>query len=171
MAYVAAIFVSKTKKYIMNKRSNVHISTEEESQQMAETMIQLIKENHRNAYKVIVAGGRDFHDYSFMQEKLDELFWLSDIFDDQYPIQIVSGMAEGADLLAVRYADEHEMTKILFPANWKEHHRMAGILRNENMLAIATHLIAFWNGQSRDTKHMIEIAREKGIPVWVFEYK
>ena len=67
MAYVAAIFVSKTKKYIMNKRSNVHISTEEESQQMAETMIQLIKENHRNAYKVIVAGGRDFHDYSFMQ--------------------------------------------------------------------------------------------------------
>ena len=101
----------------------------------------------------------------------NELFWLSDIFDDQYPIQIVSGMAEGADLLAVRYADEHEMTKILFPANWKEHHRMAGILRNENMLAIATHLIAFWNGQSRDTKHMIEIAREKGIPVWVFEYK
>lgn len=80
-------------------------------------------------------------------------------------------MAEGADTLALRYADERKMTKILFPANWKYHHRIAGFLRNEDMLPIATHLIAFWNGQSHGTKHIISIARKKGIPVWVFEYK
>ena len=33
-----------------------------------------------------------------------------------------------------------------------------------------THLIAFWDGKSSGTKHMIEIAQMKGIPVWVFEY-
>ena len=77
-------------------------------------------------------------------------------------------MAKGTDTLAVRYADERKLTKIMFPANWKEHPRMAGILRNEDMLTIATHLVAFWNGFSSGTKHMIEIARKKGIPIWTF---
>lgn len=25
----------------------------------------------------------------------------------------------------------------------------------------------FWDGKSHGTKHMIEIAKEKGIPVWI----
>ena len=70
----------------------------------------------------------------------------------------------------IRYADEHKLTKILFPANWKVYPRIAGFLRNNDMLSIATHLIAFWDGKSSGTKHMIEIAQMKGIPVWVFEY-
>ena len=37
-------------------------------------------------------------------------------------------------------------------------------------LSIATHLIAFWDGKSSGTKHMIDIAQEKGIPIWVFNY-
>lgn len=79
-------------------------------------------------------------------------------------------MADGADTFAIRYADEHRLTKILFPANWKYHHRFAGFLRNEDMLSIATHLVAFWDGKSSGTKHMIEIAQVKGIPLWIFNY-
>lgn len=104
-----------------------------------------------------------------MKERLDDLFFASDAFD-AVPIKIISGMAGGADTLAIRYADEHKMTNILFPANWKYHHRLAGFLRNEDMLFIATHLVTFWDGQSHGTKHMIDIAREKGIPVWIFNY-
>jgi hypothetical protein len=33
-------------------------------------------------------------------------------------------MAKGTDTLAVRYADERKLTKIMLPANWKEHPRM-----------------------------------------------
>lgn len=40
--------------------------------------------------------------------------------------------------------------------------------RRCDMLSIATHLVAFWDGKSSGTKHMIEIAQAKGIPVWVF---
>jgi len=127
------------------------------------------RKNYQNAYKVIVAGGRDFDDYEYMSTKLDELFWRSSSFDE-YPIKIISGMAKGVDTLAIRYADEHRMTKILFPANWKFHPRIAGFLRNEDMLSIATHLVAFWDGKSSGTKHMIEIAKEKEIPVWVYQY-
>lgn len=86
-------------------------------------------------------------------------------------IKIISGMANGADSLAIRYADEHKLTKILFPANWKAYPRIAGFLRNNDMLSVATHLIAFWDGKSSGTKHMIDIAQEKGIPIWVFKYK
>lgn len=77
-----------------------------------------------------------------------------------------SGMADGADSLAIRYAYERKLTKILFPANWKKYHRIAGFLRNEDMLSIASHLIVFWDGKSSGTNHMIEIAKAKGIPVW-----
>ena len=57
-------------------------------------------------------------------------------------------MAKGADTLGIQYADENKLSKILFPANWKEYPRIAGFLRNNDMLSIATHLIAFWNGES-----------------------
>ena len=132
-----------------------------------------LSEKYLNDYKessrVIIAGGRDFENYEYMCEILNDLFYNSTNFEKR-DIKIISGMAKGADTLAIRYADEHNLTKILFPANWKSYPRIAGFLRNEDMLSIATHLIAFWDGKSSGTKHMIDIAQEKGIPVWVFKY-
>ena len=128
-----------------------------------------IKTKYLNSYKVIVAGGRDFDNYEFLKEKLDETFEsLGDL--DAHPIEIISGMADGADILGIKYAKEHKQTMVLYPANWDKYPRMAGILRNMNMLVTATHLVAFWDGKSHGTKHMIEIAKEKGIPVWIYKY-
>ena len=118
---------------------------------------------------MIVAGGRDFDNYEFLKEKLDETFEsLGDL--DAHPIEIISGMANGADTLGIKYAKEHKLTRVLYPANWDKYPRMAGILRNMNMLVTATHLVAFGDGKSHGTKHMIEIAKEKGIPVWIYKY-
>lgn len=134
-----------------------------------ETALSAIKTSYINSYKVIVAGGRDFADYAYMKEKLDEVFnALGDL--DSHPVEIISGMAKGADTLGIRYTEEHQLTMVLYPANWKNYPRMAGILRNMNMLVTATHLVAFWDGKSHGTKHMIEIAKEKGIPVWIYKY-
>lgn len=125
--------------------------------------------DYKEASRVIIAGGRDFENYEYMCEILNDLFYNS-TYSKKRDIKIISGMAKGADTLAIRYADEHHLTKILFPANWKSYPRIAGFLRNEDMLSIATHLIAFWDGKSSGTKHMIDIAQEKGIPIWVFNY-
>lgn len=130
---------------------------------------ELYRDNYLNAYKVIIAGGRDFTDYEYMSKELSKLLFNSSPFDGD-SITIISGMAKGADTLAIQYADEHQMTKILFPANWKKYPIIAGFLRNEDMLRIATHVIAFWDGKSSGTKHMIDIAEEKGIPVWIYKY-
>ncbi len=127
------------------------------------------RDDYLSAYKVVVAGGRDFDNYEFLSSKLDDIFESIPDFKE-HQITIVSGMAKGADTLSIRYADEHKLTKILFPANWKKYPRIAGFLRNEDMLNIATHLIAFWDNKSSGTKHMIEIAQKKGIPVWIFNY-
>ena len=128
-------------------------------------MSELYRESYLNSYRVIVAGSRGFFDYDLMWRELDELFWVSSEFDDG-DIKIISGMADGADSLAIRYADERKLTKILFPANWNKYHRVAGFLRNEDMLSVATHLVVFWDGKSSGTNHMIVIAKAKGIPVW-----
>ncbi|MBQ2886036.1 MAG: DUF2493 domain-containing protein [Alphaproteobacteria bacterium] len=125
--------------------------------------------DYQEASRVIIAGGRDFDDYEYMSTKLNNLFKDQNVFNNQ-AIKVISGMAKGADTLGIRYADEHKMTKILFPANWKAYPRIVGFLRNTDMLSIATHLIAFWDGKSNGTKHMIDIAQEKGIPVWIFKY-
>lgn len=83
-----------------------------------ETIKHVIKTRYLNSYKVIVAGGRDFDNYEFLKEKLDETFEsLGDL--DAHPIEIISGMADGADTLGIKYAKEHKLTMVLYPANWK----------------------------------------------------
>ena len=153
-----------------NQEKTIKTNKEQLSDKMdKETAKHAIKTRYLNSSKVIVAGGRDFDNYEYLKEKLDKTFnSLGD--SDAHPIEVISGMADGADTLGIRYAEEHKLTMVLYPANWKRYPRMAGILRNIDMLATATHLVAFWNGKSHGTKHMIEIARDKGIPVWVYKY-
>ena len=124
-------------------------------------------ESYLNACRVIVTGSRCFNDFGFLKQELDKLFNENKEFVGK-EIKIISGVALGTDALAIDYANKHKLTKILFPANWKRYPRIAGFLRNEDMLSVATHLVAFWDGKSSGTRHMIEIAKGKGIPVWVF---
>jgi hypothetical protein len=82
----------------------------------------------------------------------------------------MSGHAKGADLLGEQFANEQGLTLEVYPANWKSHWRSAGFKRNELMGDIANGLIAFWDGRSHGTKHMIEYAKSKGLNVHVFHY-
>ena len=58
----------------------------------------------------------------------------------------------------------------IYPADWKKFGKSAGFRRNEKMAEIADMLIAFWNGESHGTKHMIDICKEKGIETIVVNY-
>ena len=60
--------------------------------------------------------------------------------------------------------------QLLYPADWERHGRAAGPIRNEEMAEVSDALIAFWDGKSRGTKSMIEIARRKGLQVAVVRY-
>jgi len=112
--------------------------------------------------QVIIAGSRSFTDYSLLKRKLTHLF-----SNCAAPIGIVSGTARGADQLGERYAAEHGMRVTRFPADWDRHGKSAGYKRNAVMAQFADGLVAFWDGKSRGTGHMINLAREHGLRVRV----
>jgi hypothetical protein len=112
--------------------------------------------------KVIVAGSRNFNDYGLLKSKLD--FYFQRYSPNQ--ITIISGTAKGADQLGERYAREKGITVKKYPANWSLG-KIAGYLRNVEMAKNATHCVCFWDGESRGTKMMIEIAKERKLELRV----
>lgn len=118
-------------------------------------------------FNLIVAGGRDFQDYKRME---NVLFEFAEQHGDDYMMNIVSGMARGADKLAVQFCRNHGVYLIEMPANWSQHGKSAGYRRNTKMADISQGLIAFWDGSSRGTSHMISTAQSKGLIVQVEYY-
>lgn len=116
-------------------------------------------------FKVIVAGGRDFNNYKGLAVSLDYL--LKNVIDD---IEIVCGMARGADRLGEQYAKERDYHIRYMPADWDTFGRSAGYRRNIQMAEYADALVAFWDGKSPGTKHMIQIAKEKKLDVRIIRY-
>jgi len=114
--------------------------------------------------KVIIAGGRGFNDYQTLKE------YCQKILRDQEEVEIVSGTARGADELGEKFAKESKCPIKRFPANWDKYGKSAGYKRNAEMAQYADGLIAFWDGKSRGTKHMIDLAERAGIEVRVFNY-
>lgn len=110
--------------------------------------------------KLIVAGSRNFNDYKLLKEKLN--FFLQNV---QSPIEIVSGTAKGADMLGEQYANEMGYSVKQFPADWDKYGKSAGYRRNKTMAEYADALVAFWDGKSKGTKHMISIAEQKGLKI------
>lgn len=114
--------------------------------------------------KLIIAGGRNFDDFNKLCQVCDEFL------QDQNDIEIVSGAYKGADLLGERYAAERNHPIKQFPANWRRYGKSAGHKRNIEMAVYADALIAFWDGESKGTKHMIELAEQVGLGVKVFYF-
>lgn len=115
-------------------------------------------------FKVIIAGGRTFTDYELLKTEADRLLEL------QTDVEIVSGTARGADQLGERYANERNYPVARFQPDWNLHGKSAGYKRNAEMADYADGLIAFWDGESKGTKHMIDLAHQKNIHVRVIHY-
>ncbi len=119
-------------------------------------------EKSKPEFRVIIAGTRDFSDYQLLRDKCDAI--LSSKRQDSNII-VVSGTARGADRLGERYARERGYEIRQFPADWLNDEKKAGPIRNAKMADNADALIAFWDGQSRGTKNMIETAKRKGLVI------
>jgi hypothetical protein len=121
------------------------------------------QEPPKKTNRVIIAGSRTFNNIFMMEDKLNGIFANLDMADTE----IISGVAEGADKTGEKWAGQNGVQVRRFPADWKKLGRKAGFIRNQQMADEATHLVAFWDGKSSGTKHMIRIAKEKGLKVRV----
>lgn len=123
--------------------------------------------------KLIIAGGRDFDDYSLLDKavsKLDTQFDKTDGLRWGYIREVVSGHARGADRLGEKWADKNLVPVKQFIPDWDYYGSSAGIKRNEEMGDYADELLAFWDLQSSGTKHMIEYMKKLNKPVTIVVY-
>src|SRR6478735_7844461 len=119
--------------------------------------------------KLIIAGSRGFNDYDLLEQSVKHFIVDNIEIGDQ--LTIISGRAKGADKLGEQFASKHNLLLILKPADWDKHGKSAGYKRNEEMAEIATHCIVFWDGESRGTKHMIDICKKRNILCHIIDVK
>jgi len=114
--------------------------------------------------RVLVTGSREWTDRSRMQFEIEKLN------AEHENIEMCHGSARGADWMSVEIAAPLGWKIWPFPvtsAEWASIGKRAGRLRNERMLREFKPelVLAFPLPQSRGTVHMMEIAREAGVPV------
>jgi len=115
--------------------------------------------------KLIVAGSRDFNDYDMLTIAVRNFITAHPDIDT-----IVSGTARGADQLGERYAKDNNLSIDYCPADWNKYGKSAGYRRNEYMAQHADACICFWDGQSRGTTHMINLAKEYKLATLVVKF-
>ena len=81
---------------------------------------------------------------------------------------IISGGARGIDKLAEKYADEHNIQKIIIKPCYEIYGRAAPIKRNYEMVNICDCVLVIWDGKSKGTRSVIEYAKQLGKPlIWI----
>jgi hypothetical protein len=111
--------------------------------------------------RVIIAGSRDMN-YDFVVSDAMQASGFK-------PSVVVCGMARGVDMIGRRWAIGNEIKVDEYHANWKEEGRSAGYKRNVQMVENADALVAVWDGKSRGTSHMIDLAKSHGLEVYVYK--
>lgn len=110
--------------------------------------------------RICVAGSRSFHD----RKKFDAVLRLYLSWAGVKPYAFISGDAwRGPDRMIIDYAEEHQLPCFKFPADWETHGKAAGHIRNGVMRKHLTHLLVFWDGESKGTKEMIDNTLKLGI--------
>ena len=82
---------------------------------------------------------------------------------------VIHGGAKGADRLAGQAAAQLNIPVEVYPPDWDSYGKQAGFIRNGEMLSAGRPdlVLAFWDGQSRGTRHMIELALSRKFPTLV----
>ncbi len=100
--------------------------------------------------KFAVVGSRTFTNYKLMKEELSKIDGIT---------EIVSGGAEGADILAERWSKEFLKKEAkVFSAEWNKWGKRAGPMRNKLIWEYADQGIAFHNRISKGTADSIRWA-------------
>jgi len=110
--------------------------------------------------KTIIAGSRTFKDNDLLWKVMKE-------FDVS---EVICGGARGADEIGQLWAYEKGIPVKMFIPDWDKYGKTAGIIRNIEMAKHADALVAFWDGRSTGTKHMISEAKRSGLSVTVIKY-
>ena len=125
----------------------------------------------------ILCGSRDFEDGDVVWDACNLSPWSPNRRDVFRRGIVISGGARGVDSYADMVAKSFAYRLDVYPADWKNLGRSAGIVRNTQMLkALISHqvegydvgVVAVWKDRSRGTKDMIRQALASKIPVFIW---
>lgn len=112
--------------------------------------------------KIVIAGCRNFTDYTKAEKFIDNCIIN---IRKKYELIFISGGCRGADLLGEKYALKNGFNIERYPAKWDKYGLKAGPLRNEEMAKVCDFVICFWDGKSRGTENMINLAEKYNKPL------
>jgi hypothetical protein len=102
--------------------------------------------------KIAVVGSRGFNDWQLFKSVMQEY----------KPTEIISGGARGADSMAALWAKENKIPLKEIRPDYARYGRAAPIRRNDLIVDAAELVVAFWDGKSRGTKHVIDYTEKTG---------
>lgn len=128
--------------------------------------------------KLVIAGSRDLYpspqeiDYAVVlfYDRYRPETWIGPVTDIQEiysRVELVCGMAKGADQAGLHWAKSHQIYVHEYPANWSSHGGVAGRIRNRTMAQVSDDCIVFWDGMSGGSCDMATrmLARDKPVMV------
>lgn len=124
--------------------------------------------------KLLVCGSRTIRDTTYIKGPTQwakdqiEAYWYWNLagYED---LTMIEGAAKGIDTIAKEYAQENDWKIEEYPADWSIG-KQAGILRNELMVKAADEVLILWDGESKGTKHDIDLCEKYNKPYVVLIY-
>jgi hypothetical protein len=117
--------------------------------------------------RLVVAGGRRFYDKARVYRLLDR------IYAETPNLEIVTGLADGADTFGLEWAKERGVKYHEYPAKWRVNgvfDKGAGHKRNREMAKFGTAALIFWDGESTGSASMIKYGHQYELNVVVVDY-
>ncbi len=116
--------------------------------------------------KLVIAGSRTVVNIQHLYNAILTL-GLGDTVKNEVT-EIISGGANGADKLGEILATKLNKTLTIMPAEWDKYGKGAGYRRNEDMAELGDAVLVLYDGISKGSKHMIELAKKHNKKVWVY---
>lgn len=107
--------------------------------------------------KVLITGSREFSNQFLFTSKLNAFF------NRAFPDEVLIACSKGADAMAEAWALGHYIPVSHYPLKGGRS-RTERIRRNSSVIDVATHLVAFMQGEGGDVNDLIELAKTKAIP-------
>lgn len=106
--------------------------------------------------RVAVIGSRGFNNLPLLEQKLNAF--------KSKMVELISGGAIGADVLAEAWAIVNNVPVTLFKPDWKKYGKAAGIKRNKQIIESCDYCIAFWDGKSKGTESSLKFCKQLNKP-------
>lgn len=113
---------------------------------------------------VAIVGSRSFNDYDKVKSFINR--WK--IFYSINIDCIISGGANGADKLGEKYAKEYNIEIKIFRPDWDTYGKSAGFRRNIDIIKNCDVCFAFWDGNSKGTKHDIDLCKKMNKDCFIY---